>query len=600
MSFSESGVRLHTKRGKSVFFSFFTATAEAILSVVFVITLAAPIVFPNQANAALGVPQKLSYQGRLTDTNGNPLTGTYCVRFSVYDAVSAGNKLWPSGTPTSNSVSVSNGVFNVAVGVTDTLDFDFSSNDTTYLNVEVNATVTTCGGTWEELSPRQRLDAVAYARVAAGVYGPALAATSTIVRVGAGSGAGTPVWLNLDNKNTASALGDTCPSGSVNGSLWYNSSGTRALVCLNNVIKAIDNTADFAGIKESATGSTVNAGTIVLSNAGGISISQSTATLATNQTNQTIGTFGFSNLNAGGVSTMGNTLGDTGVGTGTIFFAGGNNITLSQATAAGARTITISAGAGGGGLAGIGASNTTYTSGTVIFSGLANITINSSVNGASQYVQISAPNPGGGGGVTYSGYAPDIFGKEQVAGQQGQGTFFVQPMWNTPAFQFDRFVMPINFSNTSNLSGSATVSFWVGIYTSNASTLSLLHSTSHTTNVTMSGTVGSYSLYGGPRNYIIPWTSTIAPSDYWIGIGSRTTSGGANMSISQFLASQPNSVLSGNFGVASNATKGLILGNGFYSATTSAVPASIAFTQINASGSLNRRPPTYFFVSNTL
>lgn len=234
------------------------------------------------------------------------------------------------------------------------------------------------------------------------------------------------------------------------------------------------------------------------------------------------------------------------------------------------------------------------STGTIVFSNANGVTFG--INGQTITASVAAA----GGGITYSGYAPDHLGKELVVGQQGQGTFFIQPMWNAPSFQFDRLVLPINFSNTSNLSGSGTVSFWIGIYSRNVSSLSLVMSTSISTNVTMSGTVGSYSLYAGPRNLAIPWTSTVSGSDYWIGIGSRTTTGGAAMSISQFLASQPNSLYSGNFGSANNATKGMIMGQGFYSATTSAVPASIAFTQINGTGSLNRRPPVYYFMSGTI
>jgi hypothetical protein len=351
---------------------------------------------------------------------------------------------------------------------------------------------------------------------------------------------------------------------------------------------------------------------------------------------------------SGGVSTGGNTLGDTGVVTGRLVLAGGNNITLSGSTNGGSQTITISGPTTAAqsnqslGFYAVGnttgqSSSSTFDARTVSFVGQGIASVGFS-NGS---VNISVPSGGGGltnirvsagttsnllsditfansngvtfglnastitasvnagGGITYSGYLPEIYGKEFVAGQQGQGTFFVQPMWNVPAFQFDNLMLPVNFTNSSNSSGSATISFWVGIYTKNVSTLSLLMSTSHTTALTMSGTAGSYSWYAGPRNYPIPWTSTISASDYWIGIGSRTTTGGTNMSISQFLASQPNSVYSGVFGTASNATAGGAFGQGFYSATTSAVPGSIVFTQIQASGSLNRRPPIYYFQSGT-
>lgn len=497
MTVSVDGVRIQ-KRPRSRGLLWSIIAIEAILSVIVYISFAAHFIWPETTRAAAGVSSMLSYEGRLTDTSGNPLGGTgtqYCFRFSIYDASSGGTKLWPAGTPSVTLATTTDGVFTALVGQADSLTYNFYDSDTVYLNVEaysVAASGGTCtGGSYETLSPRQQIAATGYARSSANVYSSLLFTdnTNNRVQIGTGVGGGSPKFLGLDVKNTDDYIGQSCTTS---GTVWYNSAISKALVCENGTIQAISNasaTSTVAALTTN-TGTPAASGTIVFSNSNGV-------------------TFGIN----------------------------GNTITASVAA--------------------------------------------------------------GGGGITYSGYAPEFHGKEQVAGQQGQGTFFVQPM-SSPDFQFDRFVMPINFSNTSNSSGSATVSFWVGIYTSNVSTLSLLMSTSASTNVTMSGTAGSYSLYAGPRNFTIPWTTTVSASNYWIGIGSRTTTGGANMSISQFLVSQPNSVYSGNFGVASNATKGGIMGQGFYSATTSAVPASIAFTQINASGSLNRRPPVYFFMSNTI
>lgn len=81
---------------------------------------------------------------------------------------------------------------------------------------------------------------------------------------------------------------------------------------------------------------------------------------------------------SGGVSNIGNTLGNTGTQTGTLVFAGGNNITLSVATAAGgAQTITISGANAGGaqtGISGIADANGTQTNGTVSFANSNGIT----------------------------------------------------------------------------------------------------------------------------------------------------------------------------------------------------------------------------------
>lgn len=177
-----------------------------------------------------------------------------------------------------------------------------------------------------------------------------------------------------------------------------------------------------------------------------------------------------------------------------------------------------------------------------------------------------------------------------VVGQQGNGSFHIQA-WNPPNVTFDRFVLPLQFSGATNSTGSLTVSFWVGIYTRNASTLSLATSASLTTAITYSGTANS-TLNSGVR--IVSGGITGGFSDgiaYWVGVGSRTTSGGANATLSQVLNSQINSNFSGYLGSTTNATAALSLGHGVYSTTTTAVPGSIAFTQINASQSLALRPP---------
>lgn len=92
------------------------------------------------------------------------------------------------------------------------------------------------------------------------------------------------------------------------------------------------------------------------------------------------------------VSLSGNTAGVLAlVSSGTAFFAGGNNITLSQ----NGQSITISGANVGGaqtGISGVVVSDTTYSSGTISFSGQNNITIGSSVDGATQYIRLSVGN----------------------------------------------------------------------------------------------------------------------------------------------------------------------------------------------------------------
>jgi hypothetical protein len=221
----------------------------------------------------------------------------------------------------------------------------------------------------------------------------------------------------------------------------------------------------------------------------------------------------------------------------------------------------------------------------------ANITL--STNGST----VSVIGAAGGGGITFSGYRP-YADREHIAGQQGQGTICFDPDVMQDV-QFDRICIPIYNTNSSNSSGSHTISYWVGLYTKNASTLSLWGSTSTSVALTHSGTAGSYSLYSGIRLVTIPWTTTVPAGNYWFANLSRTTSGGANGSYSQLLLSQLNSNFLGHFGSSHNTTMQFVLGQGVYTATSSGMPGSVAFSQIRGSDSLAQRAPKFYFASGT-
>jgi len=59
------------------------------------------------------MPRTLSYQGRLTDDQGQPITNTFSMTFTIYDAESDGESKWSETHP---SVSVVNGLFSVVLG----------------------------------------------------------------------------------------------------------------------------------------------------------------------------------------------------------------------------------------------------------------------------------------------------------------------------------------------------------------------------------------------------------------------------------------------------------------------------------------------------
>lgn len=301
-----------------------------------------------------------------------------------------------------------------------------------------------------------------------------------------------------------------------------------------------------------------------------------------------------------------------------LYFANSNNFSWGLSTSNnGSATLTASFNpAGANGIGGLANSQTTYTSGTVnLIEGGGAITIQSttgqsylvsvpqtsSLSGTGQVsisvnastISIGVPNP-----LTLSYWNPqDAY--VQVTGSYGNSSLMIQPA-QAPNVQFDRFAIPVVYSNASNSSNSFTCSMSVGIYTKNGSSISLLFSTSTSFNVTNSGTAGSYSNYGGVRLLTIPYTTTLTEGQYWYGMVSRTTTGGgAGMTLWNIVASQQNSSFSGIIGAGSNATNQYTRGFGKYSANTLGLPSSIGFSEIQGNSSNFLRQPMFYVVSQT-
>ena len=102
---------------------------------------------PAEAEIAADVPARINYQGRLTNSSGQPLDGTYPMRFQLYSAANDGSQWWDSGVI---NVTVDDGLFNAAL---DVLAPVFDGREL-WLRIYVN-------GEW--LSPRQALLPAPYA-----------------------------------------------------------------------------------------------------------------------------------------------------------------------------------------------------------------------------------------------------------------------------------------------------------------------------------------------------------------------------------------------------------------------------------------------------
>ncbi len=309
MTVTQDGVRFEHGMRRSVVI-FFIVCVEVILSFLVYVSLTANLIWPEKSRAATGVASVLAYEGRLMDATGNPLGGTgepYCFRFSIYDAASAGSKLWPSGTPATSTATTTDGVFNALVGQADVLDYNFYGSDTTFLNVDVYTATSTngincTGGTWETLAPRQRIAATGYARSAENVYSSLFSTdvTGGIVHIGTGAGVpGTPKFLGLDVKSAIEYIGQSCVTS---GTVWYNSAISKALVCENGFIQTIGNssaTTTIAAFTANA-GAAATTGTIIFSNGNGVTfgINGNTITAAVNGI-QTYSTTNFAHARGG-------------------------------------------------------------------------------------------------------------------------------------------------------------------------------------------------------------------------------------------------------------------------------------------------------------
>lgn len=163
----KDGIKKFSKKVKWVY----------LLTTTFVVLAFSPFTF--FIAYAAGVPSIISYQGRLADSDGDLLGNssgtTYYFKFSIWDTPTGGtsgvNRLWPSSDPTSFATNVRQGVFNVNIGDTaagypNALDYAFGSS-TIYLQIEVSSD----NSSFQTLSPRQRIAATPFAKLAGAVSG---------------------------------------------------------------------------------------------------------------------------------------------------------------------------------------------------------------------------------------------------------------------------------------------------------------------------------------------------------------------------------------------------------------------------------------------
>jgi len=207
-----------------------------------------------------------------------------------------------------------------------------------------------------------------------------------------------PAWITTATQSSMT-VSDAATSGTLarlaftnlNGvtlSLSTGAAGSHTIVGSHNAITSQSTQFLALTLGGNTAGTTTfhatNNASLFFNGGNNVTLSGNGSTVTISAANQTVQT---QNLIAASLS--GNTAGVLAlVSSGTMIFAGGNNITLSQ----NGQSVTISGANAGGAqtaISGIVVSDTTYTSGTVSFSNQANVTIGSSANGATQYIRLS-------------------------------------------------------------------------------------------------------------------------------------------------------------------------------------------------------------------
>ncbi|MCB0196830.1 MAG: hypothetical protein KDJ65_33065 [Anaerolineae bacterium] len=186
-----------------------TRTLSIIVTSITVVLLAAGVAgatsnwtLPSPIPLTAAVSSGISYQGRLFDSGGTPLNGTYSLRFVVYDKAVAGSALWDSGNL---NVTIDDGLFNVKLGI----DQTDVNGQALWLSIIVQG---------QTLSPRQEILPAPYAlslRPGADIVGDSIGANDATL---AGYAPATGTALYADANGGTGLVGDSENSYGIWGS----------------------------------------------------------------------------------------------------------------------------------------------------------------------------------------------------------------------------------------------------------------------------------------------------------------------------------------------------------------------------------------------
>ncbi len=453
--------------------------------------------------------------------------------------------------------------------------------------------------------------------------------------------------------------------------LTFNGLGNVSVGYSNGSVQ-ISGAGGGGGVAVAAAGGTLTSGTAMFSNGGNVSFGAAgqNITGSYSQTNQNMSLYAVSNSTLGSSSTLLNAsslafkgLGNVSVGmsAGSVLISGsgggggGGGVALYDGThsissgtanlqASGALTLSVTnqslqfsvpatSSLSATGAMSLATSGSTVSIGAPAMSslsatgGLSLSTTGNTINiGApatsslvgTNGINVSASSntiyfDGSGAGGVVSDWEPfPLQNASLSASQMGQGSVYflkLQPMANVSASQLLQLAS-ITVTTATNSSHNGTISFGVGIYTANGSTLSLITQSSGTTaynwNVTRATSATAVS---GLRGFTIPINVSMSPGNYWLGLWSSTSRAGAaaysasNMMFGYASATATASgtaayTYQGIIGQVANATQGIQEGVGLFGASA-ALPSSAAMSNITQNLLANVPAPYMAFKNMT-